>query len=80
MRRVYLRDRTNILNRYLIHVAALNLSPVMRNLIGVGTLRGLQAGLRALVAHAVSIWTALVHQLGPLLAETVRNRHLPAKP
>jgi len=48
MRRVYLRGRANILKRYLIHVAAFNLSLVMRQILGVGTPRGLQGRLDAL--------------------------------
>jgi transposase len=50
MRRVYLRGRLNILKRYLVHVAAFNLSLVMRKLFGVGTPRGLQGRLAALAA------------------------------
>jgi transposase len=42
MRRVHLRGRENILKRLLVHVAAFNLSLVMRLLIGKGTPRGLQ--------------------------------------
>ena len=48
MRRVHLRGRTNILKRYLVHVAAFNLSLVMRQIFGVGTPRGLGDRLRAL--------------------------------
>jgi transposase len=48
MRRVHLRGRANILKRYLIHVAAFNLSLVMRQIFGVGTPRGLQGRLDAL--------------------------------
>lgn len=50
MRGVHLRRRVNILKRYLMHVATFNLSLVMRVLIGGGTPRGLQSGLRGLVA------------------------------
>lgn len=47
MRRVHLRGHLNILKRYLIHVAAFNLSLVMRQVLGVGTPRGLQGRLGA---------------------------------
>jgi len=47
MRRVYLRGRKNILKRYLVHVAAFNLSLVMRKLLGAGTPRGLAARFAA---------------------------------
>ena len=48
MRRVHLRGHTNILKRYLVHVAGFNLSLVMRKLLGVGTPRGLQGRLAAI--------------------------------
>jgi transposase len=51
LRRVYLRGRSNILKRVLIHTAALNLALLMRLLVGVGTPRSLQGRLRALRAH-----------------------------
>lgn len=63
MRRVHLRGRVNILKRDLVHVAAFNLSLVMRFLIGVGTPRGLQNGLRgfaAAVCARVQLWIHLV--------------------
>jgi transposase len=50
MRRVHLRGRANVLKRYLVHVAAFNLSLVMRTIFGVGTPRGLQGTLAALRA------------------------------
>lgn len=43
MRRVHLRGRENIRKRYLVHVAAFNLSLVMRKILGVGTPKGLLA-------------------------------------
>ena len=49
MRRVHLRGRANILKRYLVHVAGFNLSLVMRRIFGVGTPRGLQGCLEALL-------------------------------
>ncbi len=42
MRRTHLRGHRNILKRLLLHVAAFNLSLVLRREIGVGTPRGLQ--------------------------------------
>jgi hypothetical protein len=55
MRRVYLRGHTNIRKRLLIHTGGYNLGLLMRQLIGVGTPRGLQgrlaAGLGVLLTH-----------------------------
>jgi hypothetical protein len=50
MRRVHLRGHTNIRKRLLIHAAGFNLGLLMRQLIGVGTPRGLQGRLVAAVA------------------------------
>ena len=45
MRRTHLRGHTNILKRVLIHAGGFNLGLVMRQLIGLGTPRGLQGRL-----------------------------------
>ena len=50
MRRTHLRGHTNILKRLLIHVGGFNLGLVMRHLIGVGTPRGLQGRVAAVIA------------------------------
>jgi transposase len=50
MRRTHLRGHTNILKRLLIHAGGFNLGLVMRHLIGVGTPRGLQGRLAAVMA------------------------------
>src|SRR6202022_450131 len=42
MRRTHLRGHTNILKRILIHASGFNLGLIMRQLIGLGTPRGLQ--------------------------------------
>ena len=62
MRRVHLRGRSNILKRYQIHVAALNLGIVLRSLIGLGTPRGFQ-GRKALLAHALSSLLSSMREL-----------------
>lgn len=56
MRRVYLRGHTNIRKRLLIHTAGFNLGLLMRQLIGVGTPRGLQGRLIALVT---TLWALI---------------------
>jgi transposase len=63
MRRVHLRGHTNILKRLLIHTGGFNLGLLMRQLIGVGTPRGLQGRLSAIVAALV----ALIRSLWPLV-------------
>jgi len=56
MRRVHLRGHTNIRKRVLIHTAGFNLGLLMRRLIGVGTPRGLQGRLMAVVA---ALWSLI---------------------
>ena len=60
MRRVYLRGHMNIRKRVLIHAGGFNLGLLMRQLIGVGTPRGLQGRLRAILAALLvlirSLW------------------------
>ncbi len=50
MRRVHLRGHENILKRVLLHAGALNLGLLMRHLVGVGTPRGLQGHVTALLS------------------------------
>jgi transposase len=88
MRRTHLRGHTNILKRLLIHAGGFNLGLVMRQLIGVGTPRGLQGRLAAVIAARVALWSLVnVHWtfVGALPSDpprdfTPRHRHelLPA--
>jgi transposase len=57
MRRTWLRGHQKIRKRYLVHVAAFNLSLVMRKLVGAGTPRGLAERLAALAAT----WLGRIH-------------------
>jgi transposase len=59
MRRVHLRGHTNIRKRLLIHIAGFNLGLLMRQLIGVGTPRGLQGRLGAVLATLLVLVRAL---------------------
>jgi len=63
MRRVYLRGRDNVLKRVLIHVGALNLSLVMRQLWGKGTPRGFQGYSADAVLAFSHLWMALLPHL-----------------
>jgi transposase len=56
MRRTHLRRHTNILKRLLIHASGFNLGLVMRHLIGLGTPRGLQGRLVAVIS---ALWLLL---------------------
>jgi len=59
MRRTHLRGHTNILKRLLIHAAGFNLGLVMRTSIGVGTPRGLQGALQALLGSLARLTISL---------------------
>jgi len=67
MRRTHLKGQSNILKRLLVHVAAFNLSLVLRKLVGHGTPRELAGApessvcrvSRALAAHTASYWEPL---------------------
>ena len=52
MRRVHLRGRANILKRYQIHLAALNLGIVMRSLFGLGTRAASRAARPSSTTHS----------------------------
>ena len=69
MRRTYLRGHTNILKRLLIHAAGFNLGLMMRTSIGVGTPRGLQGVLHALLGSLTRLTTSLAALLDlPIVA------------
>jgi transposase len=60
MRRTYLRGHDNILKRVLVHASGFNLGLMMRRLIGVGTPRGLQGRVAALIAVLVNLWSTML--------------------
>ena len=62
MRRTHLRGHANILKRLLVHTGGFNLGLLRRALVGVGTPRGLQGRLAAVMAVFVAFWT-LAHAL-----------------
>jgi transposase len=55
MRRTHLRGHANILKRLFVHIGGFNLELLLRTLIGVGTPRGLQDRLAAVVAIIVAV-------------------------
>ena len=71
MRRTWLRGHKKIMKRYLVHVAAFNLSLVMRAILGSGTprglaerLRGLGGELRGVLGRVVAYITLQVRMIG----------------
>jgi transposase len=64
MRRTHLRGHGNILKRLLVHVGGFNLGLLMRTLIGVGTPRGLQGRVAALLAMLYVVITDLRRTTG----------------
>jgi transposase len=55
MRRTYLRGTSNILKRVLVHVSGFNLGLIMRRLVGVGTPRGFQGRVVALIMLLIGV-------------------------
>ena len=65
------RSTTNILKRVLVHASGFNLGLVMRRLLGVGTLRGLQGRLTALITVLVGVCRAIA---AVILARSAASR------
>ena len=65
MRRVYLRGRANVRKRVLIHVGGLNLSLLMRKLLGKGTPRGFQDYSADVMLALMHLWMAVLAQAEP---------------
>ena len=88
MRGVYLRGHPNILKRLLVHVAGLNLGLLLRQVIGVGTPRGLQgraaAGVWARIGPFVGLWIGLERLLTRFRPDSARitalSRRRPLQP
>jgi len=73
MRRTHLRGHTNILKRLLIHAAGFNLGLVMRISIGVGTPRGLQGTLQAILGWLARFTSSLGVVLDGFIADRLSN-------
>jgi len=65
MRRTHLRKHDNILKRVLIHVAGFNLSLILRQLLGLGTARGLQGLAARLLGLGDGFRAAIRPRIGP---------------
>jgi transposase len=59
MRRTHLRGHLNILKRLVVHSGAFNLGLFMRTHFGIGTPRGLQGRVGAVLALFVALWTQI---------------------
>jgi transposase len=72
LRRTHLRGHTNILKRVLIHTGGFNLGLIMRQLIGVGTPRGLQGRVAAAFALLLTLLSSGRRRFGLIRA----SRHV----
>ena len=71
MRRTHLRGHENILKRLLIHAGGFNLGLLVRSILGVGTPRGLQGRLAAVIAAVLVLVAVAQRRFTPL--RTVRR-------
>src|SRR5881409_63346 len=62
MRRTHLRGHENILKRLLVHAGAFNLGLLIRSMLGVGTPRGLQGRLAAVLAVVSTLIAVARHR------------------
>jgi transposase len=74
MRRTHLRGHTNILKRILIHVSGFNLGLIMRQMIGVGTPRGLQGRPAVVIATLLVLIRATYRRFAAIWAPHRRLR------
>ena len=68
MRRTHLRGHTNTLKRLLIHAGGFNLGLVIRHLIGIGTPRGLQGRVAAVIATFLVVIGAIRRRIAAISA------------
>jgi len=68
MRRTHLRGHQNILKRLLIHAGAFNLGLLIRSNLGVGTPRGLQGRLAAVLATISALIAVARHRVTQIRA------------
>lgn len=83
MRRTHLRGHRNILKRLLVHAAGANLGLWMRTFIGVGTPRGFQGRVAAILTPllpaslvVVARWAPITRPLDALVTAQRRSRSL----
>jgi hypothetical protein len=66
MRRTHLRGHSNVLKRLLIHAGGLNLGLVMRQVIGLGTPRGLQDRLAVVIAIVLALVSVAARRIAAI--------------
>lgn len=79
MRRTHLRGHANILKRLLIHAGGFNLGLVMRQLIGLGTPRGLQDHLTLVLGTLCGLMRLASRQLSPISGSHRPLRAMPGR-
>src|SRR6266571_2672085 len=70
MRRTHLRGHPNILKRLLVHAAGFNLGLIMRHLIGLGTPRGLQGRVAAVMVMFLVLLGTIRRRFGTWASRT----------
>ena len=68
MRRTHLRGHQNILKRVLIHAGGFNLGLLIRSILGVGTPRGFQGRLAAVLAAVSAVIVVVLHRFSAIRA------------
>lgn len=72
-RRIWIRGKAEVAKWYLTRTAARNLSVIMRALFGIGTPRGLQAGLGVLIAGVIRV-ASILRRLRVCLRHPLHNQ------
>jgi len=66
MRRTHLRGHENILKRLLIHAGGFNIGLLVRGILGVGTPRGLQGRVAAVIVTLLVLLSAARRRVVPI--------------
>ena len=70
MRRTHLRGHQNILKRLLIHAGGFNLGLLVRSVLGVGTPRGLQGRVAAVIATLLVLLATIRARVSAICARS----------
>jgi transposase len=72
LRRLHVRGHENVLKRLLVHASAFNLGLWMRTMFGIGTPRGLQGRVAALMGALSTLWSFVYEVIAPIRSQTER--------